>query len=63
MQRFLEAYVNQREERIREGDQLDFYQHLKVLDMEGKWTFHIRDGKVLIAEGQWPHPGALVRVV
>ena len=40
VQRFFEDYVSQLEGRIREGDQLGFYKHLKGMDVEGKRTFN-----------------------
>ena len=46
VQRFFGEYVSQLEGRIREGDQIGFYKHLKGMDMEGKRAFnsqYIRD--------------------
>lgn len=36
MRRFLEAYVSKLEKRVLQGDQLDYYEHLKGADVEKK---------------------------
>ena len=59
VQRFFEDYVSQLEGRIREGDQFDFYKHLKGMDVEGKRTFnsqYIKD-----EEGRLLRDDALIR--
>ena len=40
VQRFFDDYVSQLEERIREGDQFGFYNHLNGMDVEGKRTLN-----------------------
>ncbi|CAB1106901.1 unnamed protein product [Ectocarpus sp. CCAP 1310/34] len=40
---FFEGYVRQVEKKSREGDQAGFYRHLKMIDVEGKWSFHLSE--------------------
>ena len=59
VQRFFEDYVSQLKERMRVGDQLGFYKHLKGMDVEGKRTFnsqYIKD-----EEGRLLRDNALIR--
>ena len=59
VQRVFEDCVSQLEGRIREGDQLCFYKHLKGMDVEGKRTFdsqYIKD-----EEGRLLRDNALIR--
>ena len=58
-QRFSEDYVSEIGGRIREGDQFGFYEHLKGIDVEGKWSLdsqYIKDD-----EGRLLQDSALIR--
>ena len=59
VQRFFEDYVSQLEGRIREGEQLGFYEHLKGMDVEGKRTFNSQ--YINYEEGRLLRDNALIR--